>query len=152
MDVPVEMPLNMSAKERITSRSVIEDRGFTSPCWISTRSGNGDGYTKLTFEGKLYSTHRFAYETLVGPIPDGLVPDHLCRQRACCNPSHLELITRRENVLRGDGPAARNATKTRCPRGHALTGDNLIPANLRQGSRACLTCHRDRRDARRANR
>ena len=144
--------LNLSAKERITSRSAVEDRGYRTPCWISNRSGNGDGYTKLTFEGKVRATHRFAYEVFVGPIPDGTVLDHLCSQRACCNPEHLEPVVFKENLMRGDTPAALNARKTHCPKGHALTDDNLIPANLKQGSRACLRCHRDRMQARRVNR
>lgn len=141
--------LNLSAKDRIIARSVVDDRGYLTPCWISTRSQNGDGYTKLTFEGRLISTHRLAFEVFVGPIPDGLVPDHLCRQRACCNPAHLELVTRRENVLRGDTLAARNSVKTHCPMGHELVDGNLVRANLLQGRRACLTCSRDRARARR---
>lgn len=136
--------LNLSAKERIKSRVSIQDRGHTSPCWISTRSGNGDGYTKLTFAGKTYATHRFAYEVFVGPIPAGLVIDHLCSQRACCNPDHLEPVTMRENGMRGDTPQARNAAKTHCTEGHPLAPENLIPSNLKQGRRACLTCHRAR--------
>jgi len=119
-------------------------------CWVwhgkTSRWGYGavrvyyvdgtDGYS---------GAHRIVYVALAGPIPDGLDLDHLCRNRLCCNPEHLEPVSRRANTLRGEGPAAVNAKKTHCPRGHELTEDNLIPANLKQGGRACLACHRDRR-------
>lgn len=136
--------LNLSARERILSRITHEDRGFATPCWTSNRSQNGDGYTKLTFDKKLRATHRFAYEVFVGPIPEGAVIDHLCRNRACCNPDHLEPVSPRENVLRGETIVAANARKTHCGRGHPLISGNLVPSNLRQGSRTCQTCATDR--------
>lgn len=140
----VSLVLNLSARERIIARSRVEDRGFTSPCWISDRAQNGDGYTRLTYEGRPHSTHRFSYEAFVGAIPSGMVLDHLCSQRACCNPSHLEPVTMRENGMRGDTVQARNAAKTHCKNGHPLAGDNLIPANLKQGRRGCRTCSIER--------
>ena len=130
----------------------VENRGHDTPCWISNRSQNGWGYTKINVIGRTLATHRVAYEEYVGPIPVGLDLDHLCRQRECCNPHHLDPVTRRENDLRGDTFAARNAAKTHCPRGHALTDGNLIPSNLKRGSRACLTCHRNRMSDRRVPR
>jgi hypothetical protein len=83
--------------------------------------------------------HRYAYEALVGPIPDGKQIDHLCRNRACCNPEHLEPVTIQENIRRGEGPQAINARKTHCIRGHALSGDNLylVP---KSGRRNCVIC------------
>lgn len=77
--------------------------------------------------------YRYAYQLLVGPIPNDLQPDHLCRNRLCVNPAHLELVTLRENILRGEGVGAKNARKQRCIRGHEL---KLI-AN---GTRYCPTC------------
>ncbi|MCZ6447620.1 MAG: HNH endonuclease signature motif containing protein [Alphaproteobacteria bacterium] len=87
--------------------------------------------------------HRFSYETLVGPIPEGLILDHLCRVRSCCNPSHSEAVTHRVNILRGDGITAINARKLFCKRGHPLFGENLRPQNpeTRYG-RICRACHR----------
>jgi hypothetical protein len=72
-----------------------------------------------------------------GPIPLGKEPDHLCRVRRCCNPDHMELVTSRENVLRGVSPAANNARKTHCNRGHELTGNNV---RIYKNRRICLAC------------
>ncbi len=77
--------------------------------------------------------HRYVYELLVGPIPDGFDIDHLCRVRNCVNPEHLEAVTHRENMLRGDTLAAANAAKTHCPKGHALDGRDTH-------GRYCTTC------------
>lgn len=71
-------------------------------CWLWSGSTNGHGYGRLARSGKLHGAHRFAYEHFIGPIPNGLDLDHLCRVRLCVNPSHLEPVTRGENLLRGD--------------------------------------------------
>lgn len=82
--------------------------------------------------------HRAAYEMAYGPIPDGLVIDHLCRNTTCCNPAHMEAVPHRENTMRGNGPAARNAKKTRCPKGHPYDEPNTYVAP--NGDRYCRTC------------
>jgi len=87
--------------------------------------------------------HRYSYEAFVGPIPEGLTLDHLCRVRNCVNPEHLEPVSLKENLLRGDSSPAHNARKTHCMRGHALSGDNLY-INPGTGYRACRTCLRER--------
>ena len=104
---------------------------------------NGYGFVRI--DKRPLRVHRVAYELLVGPIPDGMCLDHLCRNRACFNPKHLEVVTRGENVLRGDGIAAKNASKTHCKRGHPLAGDNLLlKANAYGMSRQCRTCRNER--------
>lgn len=108
-------------------------------CWLWTASLTR-GYGVFHMGGgasNMAYAHRVAYEWLVGPIPEGLVIDHLCRNPACVNPDHLEPVTNRENILRGEGASARNARKTHCDLGHPLSGDNLVPgARVRK----CLTC------------
>jgi hypothetical protein len=111
-------------------------------CWEWTGFLNPHGYGKFR-SGDVQLAHRFAYETLVGPIPTGANLDHICRNRACVCPEHLEPITQRENVLRGSGLAAQNARKKVCVRGHELSGDNLR-INPKSGARVCKQCERER--------
>lgn len=101
------------------------------------------GYGRMAVGRIRKQSHRVAYELARGPIPEGRVLDHLCRNKACCNPDHLEAVTQKVNVLRGESFAARNAQKTHCLRGHPLSGDNLDRDAL--GGRLCRTCIRDRR-------
>jgi len=100
-----------------------------------------DGYGRMAIgprvNSKQVQAHVLSYETNVGPVPDGMVLDHLCRNKACVNPSHLEAVTIRVNTLRGIGPSALNAKKTSCPVGHEYSGDNLRVFN---GRRICRTC------------
>ena len=97
--------------------------------WIGA-IGNG-GYGRVTF-----LAHRLSYEMFKGPIADGMVLDHLCRNRKCVNPCHLEQVTQRENVLRGDAPSAVRARRARCPRGHTY---NMKINNSK--SRWCRICY-----------
>lgn len=92
--------------------------------------------------------HRHAYELLKNPIPQGKELDHLCRNRECVNPSHLEPVTHKENQRRGNGFSGRNAKKTHCPLGHALIEGNLTAAGIRRGRRECLICSRTKALAR----
>ena len=109
-----------------------------SDCWPWGAYRNRDGYGYY-FANRFMAAHRIAYMLTVGPIPDGLQIDHLCRNRACCNPAHMEVVTPRVNCLRGQTVAARNAAKTHCKRGHPLAGENLI---TRWDGRRCRTCNR----------
>ena len=103
-------------------------------CWV-WKGHLCRGYGQFCLHGKRQPAHRAVYEALVGPVPDGLVIDHLCRNRACVNPSHLEAVSFRENVLRGVAPSAQNARKTHCIRGHKLPD---------KPQRRCLACRRQR--------
>lgn len=117
-----------------------DDRG----CWIWTGTIiAGTGYGQFWLDGGKIPAHRFAYSHFIGPIPDGLVIDHLCRVPACVNPDHLEPVTPRENVMRGLLPSvmkARAAKRTQCIHGHDLFGPNLYLAT--DGARRCRTCGR----------
>lgn len=81
--------------------------------------------------------HRVGYEELVGPIPDGHTIDHLCRNRRCWNPAHLEPVVMAENLRRGDGWSGQNARKTHCPAGHLYTPENTIDCKPGRKCRAC---------------
>jgi hypothetical protein len=106
--------------------------------WIGYRDSNGYGVTKV--DGKAKRAHRVVYEMRVGPIPDGLHIDHLCRNPSCVNPLHLEPVTPRENTLRGNGLAALNAAKTACKNGHEF--DDVNTYHRPTGGRACRKCRR----------
>lgn len=113
----------------------------TDTCWLWTGSLDRYGYGRFNpSRPEAWSAHRYAYLTLVGLIPDGQQLDHLCRVRRCVNPAHLEPVTSRENTMRGETPAAINARKTHCPKGHEYTAENTrVSAD---GERNCRVCHR----------
>jgi hypothetical protein len=115
----------------------------TETCWLWTARLNASGYGTFGVNGKRSTlVHRWSFENFVGPIPDGLVIDHLCRVRNCVNPDHLEAVTQRENILRGVSRVAMHAKQTHCLRGHLLAGDNL--RLLASGERACRSCEKIR--------
>ena len=113
------------------------------PCWrwIGGSRTKG-GYVRITAGGRGVMAHRWAYELLVGPIPEGLTIDHLCRVTDCVNPAHLEAVTQRTNIVRGDGPAARNVVKTHCPQGHPYDETNTY--RRPDGGRDCKLCINER--------
>jgi hypothetical protein len=108
-----------------------------TPCW-EWPGISQDGYGRKWWRGRTEYVHRIAYELLRGPIPDGLTVDHLCRNRACVNAAHHELVTGKENTLRGISPSAMNARKTHCKRGHPFTRANTYTRRPR--GRGCRIC------------
>lgn len=116
---------------------------FGENCWLWTGAKRSRGYgnvgRKAGGRQRNAGAHRVAYEAIVGPVPEGLVLDHLCRNTLCVRPDHLEPVTTRENLLRGVSPSAERARQTHCREGHPLSGANL--AFERGGrSRRCLKC------------
>lgn len=115
----------------------------SSGCWSWLACTNHAGYGVIRFEQKNYLVHRLVYTLLIGPIPEGLVLDHLCRTPSCTNPAHLEPVTLAENVRRGNAGKVNNrqAEKTHCTRGgHPLSGDNLYVCP--RGKRECKACRK----------
>jgi hypothetical protein len=109
-----------------------------SGCWLWTGCVTQAGYGQFHWNGRVSTAHRFAYEYFVGPIPDGLHIDHLCRNPFCVNPRHIEPVTVAENLDRGiQGQIKR---RTHCKRGHPMTPDNWY-INKGNGSKTCRTCH-----------
>lgn len=119
-------------------RSHVDTNG---DCWNWTGCLDKDGYGQFKVEGSVRRAHRVAYSVANGPIPDGLVIDHLCRNRACVNADHLEPVTNLENIKRGDGAGGGpgRPPATACKYGHEFTAENSMP--VKNGKR-CRTCHR----------
>lgn len=114
-------------------------KGILGPCRVWTGACDPKGYGMINNgppEGKTVRAHRIAYTILVGPIPDGLELDHLCRRRDCWNPDHLEPVTTAENSSRGRS-WTHQAAKTHCPKGHPFDVDNTYESN---GKRHCREC------------
>jgi len=120
------------------------DKAGPGGCWLWTGDQTPRGYGVVRYNGKTPRVHRLVYHFLVGPLPHMRVLqlDHTCRNRLCCNPAHLELVTARENLMRGETHAAANAAKTHCMHGHPLANANLYRA--KSGARVCKVCLRER--------
>lgn len=124
--------------------------GVAGECWLwvgPVHSGKRNGYGKFSCKGSTYTAHRVSYELSVGEIPDGNVVDHLCRVKACVNPSHLEVVTNWENLQRGLLIAANRPGRVDldgsllCPAGHKFTRENTyMQRSGVSDTRVCKTC------------
>lgn len=124
--------------ERLLDKLERRDDG----CVVFTGYRDPAGYGRINVGGEAKHAHRLAYELFVGPIPEGLTIDHLCRNRACVNTLHLEIVTLAENKARGESMPAQYARRDRCSRGHLYTSENTRVT--RQGYRQCRNCARER--------
>ena len=118
-------------------------------CWAWRASPDGAGYGHFKVGDRRVGAHRFAYEAFVAPIPEGLVIDHLCRNKLCVNPLHLEPVTNRENLDRG---RAFHGRATHCGNGHEFTPENTMVHSSGSGWRRCRACQLERRRLYRARR
>lgn len=136
------LPPYTRAEPTLIERHVLASMGKPFECWPYPGFCRSNGYAQAYVTGRKrpLSAHRATYLMCVGPIPDGLVLDHLCRNPSCCNPLHLEPVTQLENMRRGA-----MAQKTHCPYGHPLSGDNL---RITTQGRRCKDCAQRRQRAR----
>ena len=114
----------------------------TAACWLWQGGRNNSGYGSFRGQG----VHRYAYEKWVGPIAPRMTIDHLCKVKLCINPTHLEAVSLRENILRGRGWVWHHVQATHCPQGHPYDAENT---NHRRGRRYCRACERARDRGRR---
>lgn len=135
----IRMQWNNTAIERFNQKYLLDGECWK---WIGAHSRSYPTMSVKPYKRTIYA-HRFAYEYFVGPIPEGLEIDHLCGVRDCVNPSHLEAVDRRTNILRSTNFAAVQAQITQCPRGHPYDEENTY---MHRGHRQCRVC----RDAHRA--
>lgn len=151
MEVP--WPLDERTLARFWSKvdkngPVPKARPDLGPCWMWKTVSSWDGYGYFTLcpspgaKWVSVSAHGIAYRLAKGDFPLKHVPDHLCLVTSCVNPDHLEAVSQRTNILRGNGPSAVNARKTECKRGHPLSGENLVMRP--RGGRGCRKCDQRR--------
>lgn len=111
---------------------------MTSECWVWSGARNDAGYGQIWKDGRVLYAHRVIYSAVIGEIPEGLQIDHLCRNRACVRPDHMEMVTPRENTLRGQAPSAQAARLVNCVKGHDAW--RATPS----GKRECTVCAKAR--------
>ncbi len=133
----MRIPTYRPAEERFKEKIIVEPSG----CWRWTASTMGSGYGRFKIRGRksMIAAHIFAYEQKYGPVPDGKELDHLCRNRWCCNPDHVEPVTHQVNVVRGNAPNMILHRSGKCRRGHEQNETNT-KYQTRNGKRHRAFC------------
>lgn len=119
----------------------LDDRTVVNPetgCWEWVGHIVEAGYGRVTFRKNIHYAHRVSYTRHVSPVPSYMVIDHLCRNRRCVNPAHLEAVTQKTNVIRGESPGAKAIRRTHCAVGHDFETYGVV----RAGRRVCRECRR----------
>ena len=129
-------PKSWGILERLSASSAFNEAG----CRVWARHINNLGYGRIRNNGRMEGAHRAAYEAFVGPVPKHLVIDHLCRNRACINPLHMEVVTHAVNIARGVSVSARYRVRTACVNGHEFTPENT---RMKGSIRQCRACDRE---------
>jgi hypothetical protein len=129
-------------KDKLLSHRIIDSNN----CWNWTMYVEPRGYGRIRYKGKTTTPHKVSYLEFVGLIPEGLELDHLCKNKKCFNPDHLEPVTRKENNIRSNCSSAINSRKTHCKKGHEYSGDNLRTWKNTGGklTRRCGECEKIR--------
>ena len=152
------VPLNSAERRRL--ETVISNPRFWSKvkpadfldCWEWMGRRDRNGYGDFATHGRTFKAHRVSWATVNGPIGEGLHVDHLCRNPSCVNPAHLEPVTPRVNILRGEAFSAVHARKTHCPRGHEYNLENTYFRKDRRGRRQCRVCSQEAKELQRRER
>jgi hypothetical protein len=133
--------MNSEQKAKLSKAFWQRVKPLSSGCWQWNGFVRADGYGDIGFTESRIRAHRLGWLLLRGEIPEGMELDHLCRNHRCVNPAHLEPVTHKENLFRGEGISAKYVKRTECSYGHPLSGDNLVI--LPNGARRCQECHRN---------
>lgn len=147
-----ELPINLTPTQIDTFWLSVEEGPNGCWEWVSPNRVKF-GYGRFHLAGVQVMAHRVSWTILRGPIPQNQTLDHLCRNPRCVNPDHLEIVSNKENILRGNSPTAMNARKTHCKQGHEFTPENTrwyTKNNGKYHGRRCKECYRTRRSAKKA--